>query len=530
MATNICIIPWRIGQSPNIMTFHPRFPYRHSMVRNLGLIESARAVVEVLPLPPDRALWLRQAARQRATRKSTRIEGNTLNSTEVGQAVAADMKAHYDNLQMGLPVDFYEGRHDPDHTQWLEYFLGTMAKAAEELRQQAIGFYAPERRPVPPWERLQRVQQQLLARLLTRCIAEGSASFVFVPGDIEEWFGVSGNTALDWLKKWRSADFITPAKLESRRIRAYALSQEWTDLLRMALGSAGNKTGQKTLWDGLHNRNKALQQMFLMIGGGERAGSGADRIRSGWRAQHWRAPKIEVREEPDRVRLTLPMVSLIPAETLDRLRGVFGSDVDSLAPAELQALATADLEGAVSNTRLQQLLADHPVDITRMLTRLCDRGLLVSDNRRRWTIYRLGRGEVAVSLFHKPPANASEESIRTGGDSSHLTGDSSHLAEDSGHPRGDSDHPRDDSGALREIAKPVASRGKVPVAQMRETIVQLCTGRHLTSEQLAGLLGRASANLRARYLTPMVAEGSLRLRYPSSSNRPDQAYTAAEKG
>ncbi len=71
------------------MPFQPCFSYTHSMVWNLGLIESARSVVEVLPLPPDRVLWLRQAARQRATRNSTRIEGNTLNSTEVGQAVVA---------------------------------------------------------------------------------------------------------------------------------------------------------------------------------------------------------------------------------------------------------------------------------------------------------------------------------------------------------------------------------------------------------------------------------------------------------
>ena len=82
------------------------------------------------------------------------------------------------------------------------------------------------------------------------------------------------------------------------------------------------------------------------------------------------------------------MISLIPAETLDRLRHVFGSRVDSLAAAELQALATADVEGSVSNVRLQELLIDHPVDITRMLTRLCEQGLLVSDNRRRWTTYR----------------------------------------------------------------------------------------------------------------------------------------------
>lgn len=38
-------------------------------------------------------------------------------------------------------------------------------------------------------------------------------------------------------------------------------------------------------------RNPALQQMFLLIGGGEKAGSGVDKIHQGWRFNHWRAPR-----------------------------------------------------------------------------------------------------------------------------------------------------------------------------------------------------------------------------------------------
>ena len=38
--------------------------------------------------------------------------------------------------------------------------------------------------------------------------------------------------------------------------------------------------------------------MFLMIGGGEKAGSGIDKIRQGWRAQHWRLPIIRERFSP----------------------------------------------------------------------------------------------------------------------------------------------------------------------------------------------------------------------------------------
>ena len=155
-------------------------------------------------------------------------------------------------------------------------------------------------------------------------------------------------------------------------------------------------------------RNPGLQRMFSMIGGGEHAGSGTDKIRAGWRYQHWRAPLLTTFQEPDRVRLTLPLVSLIPEETALRLRAFFGAELDGLSPAEMQALATADLEGAVSNARLQQLLVDHPVEITRTLTSLCERGLLVSDNRRRWTTYRLSRRQMTPSLFDADAGSAGE--------------------------------------------------------------------------------------------------------------------------
>lgn len=376
------------------MSFQPRFSYLHSMVRDLGRIESARAVVEVLPLPPDRVLWLRQAARQRATRNSTRIEGNTLNSTEVGQAVVAvsktqtemqqevrnywralewveeqlearrpvseefiyelhcivlvrghgrrgtrssyrtgecpvvdaatrhidyapptpqdvpqlmreliewwqgkaaealpgpiragllahrfvsihpfgdgngrtaralataelwrsgydlrgflsleehytaDLQAYYENLQMALPVNFYEGRHDPDHTRWLAYFVATMAKAAESLRQEAVALYDPASRPVLPWEKLRRVQQQLLTRLMTRAINESPPVLDFTPSDMVEWFGVSATTAREWLEKWQDEGFVRPAKPGAQRVRSYVMAEQWANMIRNALNSA----------------------------------------------------------------------------------------------------------------------------------------------------------------------------------------------------------------------------------------------------------------------------------------------------
>lgn len=275
-------------------------------------------------------------------------------------------------------------------------------------------------------------------------------------------------------------------------------------------------------------RNKALQKMFLMIGGGEQAGSGVDKIRSGWRSRHWRTPLISPQSQPERVVLTLPMVSLIPEEIHARLRERFGPRMNALTPAEVQALATADIEGSVSNARLQELLTDHPVEITRMLARLCEQGYLTSDNRRRWTTYRIGGGPKEPSFFDK-------------GDSSPLAGDSSHKATDSPHKSLDSSHKEErparrawealsleEQQVLSQRAEVIAKTQRARPEAVRQMILELCRNNYLTVDQLAALLSRNTAGLRDRYLTPMTKEGLLRLRYPESPNRPDQAYTVAD--
>lgn len=52
-------------------------------------------------------------------------------------------------------------------------------------------------------------------------------------------------------------------------------------------------------------RNPILQNMFVRLGIGEKAGSGADIIVKGWKDNGWKKPLIEEKERPDRVVLTL---------------------------------------------------------------------------------------------------------------------------------------------------------------------------------------------------------------------------------
>ncbi|MDQ3000081.1 MAG: putative DNA binding domain-containing protein [Fibrobacterota bacterium] len=264
-------------------------------------------------------------------------------------------------------------------------------------------------------------------------------------------------------------------------------------------------------------RNRALQQMFLFIGGGEKAGSGVDKINAGWRLNHWRPPSLITQVEPDRVTLLLPMLSLIPQEILSQLRGYFGAQVDSLPPEELQALATAQIEGAVSHSRLRELLTHHPVDISRMLQRLCEQGFLISDNRRRWSTYRLSKSVGPPSLFD----GENQNSIPLAGNSIPLAGNSIPLA-------GNSIPLAEINENLRTIAAPLSVRSKAPQETIRKTILELCAGRFLSGEQLADLLNRNPVKLRHSFLTPMVKEGALKLRFPETANHPDQGYTASD--
>ena len=254
-------------------------------------------------------------------------------------------------------------------------------------------------------------------------------------------------------------------------------------------------------------RNKSLQLMFQMIGGGEKAGSGMDKIRAGWRSQHWRSPKVEETLQPDRVRLVLPMVSLIPPEVDAELRALFGNRFTKLDATAVQAVVTARVEGTVTNGRMQEIAGAHPKDITVVLQTLVRDGFLEQQNQRRWASYRL--------------ASDSPQS------SPQSTEDSPQSPE--GSPPTAADSPQFPPELL-EPAAPARAKARLPAAEVRNLIASLCSGRWLTARELGGLMNRDPENLQERFLTAMVREGALELRFPGVRNRPDQAYRTAAMG
>ena len=264
-------------------------------------------------------------------------------------------------------------------------------------------------------------------------------------------------------------------------------------------------------------RNKSLQLMFQLMGGGDKAGSGMDKIRAGWRAQHWRSPRLEETLQPDRVKLVLPMISLIPDEVDHALRMRFGERFAKLDKTAVQAVVTAQVEGSVTNSRMQEITGEHSKDITGVLQGLVRDGLLTQQNQRRWASYRVA-----------------EDSPQPGGDSHHLERDSPHsspqLGRDSPQLQPNSPQMNRLAGLSAEIqgllplAAPARKNKKLPVDQLKGVILQLCEERWLATSELAALVDRDADKLQSRFLTAMVREGVLELRHPEVRNRPDQAY------
>ena len=284
-------------------------------------------------------------------------------------------------------------------------------------------------------------------------------------------------------------------------------------------------------------RNQNLQKLFFMLGYGEKAGSGFDKIRYGWQARNWRLPLLEETQRPDRVRIILPMVSLLPDTSLARLRHLFGPRLDRLDTLEIQALVTADLEGQVTNIRLRQMSAYHPSDVTKVLQGLVAGSFLEKSGQSRATTYYL-----PGTLPTRFPYN---NELFTADDLPHSAGHLLHNADDLPHSAGHLPHNADDlphSAAdlspiepeqdpiLQALAAPARQQERLNTATTRQLVLQLCQGRYLTARSIAALLNRNRQHIQNRILTPMVQENLLALRHPNEPNRTDQAYITAVAG
>jgi len=254
-------------------------------------------------------------------------------------------------------------------------------------------------------------------------------------------------------------------------------------------------------------RNPALQQMFMLIGRAEKAGSGVDKIMTGWQGSHWRRPYLEIEKQPDRIKLTLPMFSVIPDNVLNQLNTIF-DDVNHLSADELTALSFCQIEGSISNQRLQYVLNMHSADITNLLKKLCDEGYLESDNNGRWTIYKIKQKvdtlhEVDTSGFPADNQNTASSKV----DTSNAKVDTS-------------------TGKVDTSSGKVATR--LTRNELEVLIMKVCREDYLKMEEVAKRIGKSVDYLKNKVFPNMIKERKLIKHFPYTHNHPDQGYKTHE--
>lgn len=154
-------------------------------------------------------------------------------------------------------------------------------------------------------------------------------------------------------------------------------------------------------------RNTSLQQMFMMIGSAEKAGSGVDKILKGWETLNWKRPYPTEKAQPNKVDLVMPLESLLDESVLLELDKLFGKRLNELDSNGKIAVSMALTERVINNERLRDTLSLHPADITHMLQHLCKEGFLTSSGHGRGTVYML---KVATS---NEKVATSEEKVAT---------------------------------------------------------------------------------------------------------------------
>jgi len=263
-------------------------------------------------------------------------------------------------------------------------------------------------------------------------------------------------------------------------------------------------------------RNPNLQKMFQMLGLGEKAGSGFQKILRAWREQHWMIPLVSENPTLEMTRVFLPIASMIPDDVERELRLVVGDAYRTLDELGRVILMLAHRFGEVGNEDIQHYRREHSRDIGTRLGQMATSGWLEKAGHGRGTRYRWPATR-NLGLFDTIP-NVLVDSEQSTDSSEHLALGSEHLKPSSEHLSSEQE------GKLLQIAVEVRVKGKVPKALMESTILALCEDDWLSLRTLARLLNREPDSLRNHYITAMLRNGRLQARVPGKPNHPNQAY------
>ena len=256
-------------------------------------------------------------------------------------------------------------------------------------------------------------------------------------------------------------------------------------------------------------RNTSLQQMFMMMGAVEKAGSGVDKILRGWQTLHWKTPYPDERFRPNKVELVMPLELLFDPQVIKELKRGLGNTFDSLDEYDRILLITAFTESVVNHQVLSKKLPLHRADITEKLQKLCQAGVLVAEGHGRGCVYRLN----TLRLQANGAKVASSEDERLQANGAKVASSKDERLQANGAKVASSKDER-----LQAIPK------KLSAQKREQLILNYCSEDWRTLQNMTSYLGRNKDYLRNKVLPQLTESGKLEMRFPDTPNHPNQQY------
>lgn len=131
---------------------------------------------------------------------------------------------YYDSLQMGLHHNFYFGRNEADITEWLEYFVSTMANTFEAVGNRVKEIYRNSQQEMNIIDTLDKRERWVANYIMNNGKIKAK--------DIANHFKINLDTANNWIKKWVEKEFLI--RFDNAQIRNvdYILTDKYSAKLK----------------------------------------------------------------------------------------------------------------------------------------------------------------------------------------------------------------------------------------------------------------------------------------------------------
>ncbi|MCM1078071.1 MAG: putative DNA binding domain-containing protein [Bacteroidales bacterium] len=258
-------------------------------------------------------------------------------------------------------------------------------------------------------------------------------------------------------------------------------------------------------------RNKSLQTMFMLLGSAEKAGSGVDKILSGWKESNWRIPILEIKCRPDKCVLTMKMETVMDDATEQQLTDLFGKHILGVDHNTMIVLNTACADRSVTNESLRHVLNMHKAEISDLLRKMCKEKLLVRKGYGRGTTYHLPK---KVATSDTKDCNLKNERLQPQ-EQKVATSDTKdcNLRYERLQPQ-EQKVATSDSDILKK---------RLPREELHNVICNICN-EWKTLDEIAGSIHRSRNYIRNRILSEMLEGELIVMMYPGIPNHPKQKY------